>query len=244
MQYAFGSGVLYGKRTDTSNNTPIRFAGLQGVTVDISFSIKELFGQYQFPIALGRGTGKITGKCMWAQFNAQAFNDIFFGAGAVATGAVREIVAEAQTVTANIVTVTNNATFNADSGVVYAANGGVLSYVSANPLAGQYTLNTTTGVYTFNSSQNGVAVLVSYTWNDGSNGKKISITNQLLGNAPTFSAVFTETFQSKQLTLVLNQCMSSKLAMATKLEDFVIPELDFQAFADASNNVGTLSLEE
>jgi hypothetical protein len=244
MQYAFGSGVLYG-RNATTNSTPVRFAGLQGVTLDLAFSVKELYGQYQFPIALGRGTGKITGKANWAQFNAQAFNDLFFGYTNPATGAVRQVVGEAATVTANTVTALHNTgVFVADYGVVLASDMSVFTRVANGPVGQQYSCNESTGVYTFNSSQANAAVLVSYSWNDASNGKKILITNQLLGNAPTFSAVFTETFQSKQLTMVLNACMSSKLTLATKLEDFAIPEFDFQAFADSSQNIGSLSMEE
>ena len=244
-QYSFGTGVLYGKSTSVANATPSRFAGLQGVTIDIAFSVKELFGQYQFPIAIGRGTGKITGKATWAQFNARAFNDLFFGQlSGPSTGALRQAVAEAQTVSANIITATNNATYQSDYGVVYSANGGVLIATANAPLAGQYSVNQTTGVYTFNASQNGVAMLISYSYQDAANGSKISITNQLLGNAPTFAAVFTETFNGQSMTLVLNQCMSSKMAIATKLEDFTIPEFDFEAFADSGNNIGSLSLDQ
>jgi hypothetical protein len=132
----------------------------------------------------------------------------------------------------------------ADYGVVLASDMSVFTRVANTPIGQQYSCNESTGVYTFNASQANAAVLVSYTWTDGSNGKKISITNQLLGAAPQFSAVFTETFQNKTFTMVLNACMSSKLTFASKLEDFMIPEFDFQAFADASQNIGTISLEE
>jgi len=99
-------------------------------------------------------------------------------------------------------------------------------------------------VYGFNSSQNNVPVLVSYTYADSVNGKKISITNQLLGNSPQFLAVFTETFNGKSMTVTLNSCMSSKLSLVTKLEDFTIPAFDFMAFADSANAIGSISIEE
>jgi hypothetical protein len=38
--------------------------------------------------------------------------------------------------------------------------------------------------------------------------------------------------------------MSNKLSMGTKLEDFVTPEFDFNAFADASQVIGTFSFSE
>lgn len=242
-QYQFGSGVLYGRSNVTSPPTPVRFGGLQGVTIDFAFTSKPLYGQYQFPIAVGRGTAKVTGKAQWAQFNAQAYNDLFFGNTSLPTGEIKTAVAEAATITANIVTATHNANFVADQGVVYAATGAIFTRVTSGPLVGQYSCNESTGVYTFNNTDNGVVVAVSYTWNDTANGKNVSITNQLLGNAPTFAAVFTSTYNGQQQTLTLNQCMSNKLTFMSKLEDWNIPEFDFDIFADASNVIGTLSLD-
>lgn len=244
-QYAFGTGVIYGRNT-TPGSTPVRLGALQGVTIDLSFSTKELYGQFQFPLALGRGTGKITGKADYAQFNAQAWNDLFFGAGSVLTGATqREAVAEAQTVTANTVNVTHNgANFIQDSGVVLASDGSIFTRVANTPVGQQYTVNESSGAYTFNATFNAAAVQVSYLWLDTTSGKKIQVTNQLLGNAPTFSSVFTESYQGNQMTIVLNQCMSDKLSIATKLEDFVIPSFGWSCFADASGNIMSISLEQ
>lgn len=244
-QYAFGTGVLYGRSNSITNPTPVRFGGLQDVAIDFSFTTKPLYGQYQFPIAIGRGTAKVTGKAKWAQFNAQAYNDLFFGNSSLPTGEIKTAVAEAATVTANIVTAVHNGAGNfvADMGVVAAVGGQIYTRVANAPVGVQYACNETTGVYTFNSSQNGTAVQISYTWNDTANGKNISITNQLLGNAPTFMAVFTNTYNGQQQTLTLNQCMSSKLSFASKLEDWTIPEFDFDIFADSSNNIGSYSMD-
>lgn len=244
MQYSFGSGVLYGRSLVSNVPTPVRFGALQGVSIDFAFTTKELYGQYQFPIALGRGTGKITGKADFAQFNAQAFNDLFFGLTNPATGSVRTAVAEAATVTANAITATNGANFVADLGVVRASDQAVFTRVANAPVGLQYTANETNGAYAFNSSQNNVPVLISYTYTDAANGKKIAITNQLLGNSPQFMAVFTETFNGKSMTISLNSCMSSKLSLVTKLEDFTIPAFDFMAFADSANAIGSISMEE
>lgn len=247
MQYEFGTGTLYGvSTTGASPATPVRFGALQGVTIDFAFTQKELYGSYQFPLALARGTAKITGKADYAQFNAQIFNDLFFGESAVADGTIRTEVAESQTVTANVATVTHNGAGNfvQDLGVVVSANGAVLTKVANAPTAMQYSCNESTGVYTFNAALNNVAVGISYTWNAPNTGKKITINNQLLGSAPQFKAVFTQSFQSKKMTVVLNTCMSSKLSLVTKLEDFTIPAFDFAAFSDSANQIGSISLEE
>jgi len=242
-QYSFGSGLLFGRNLQNSPATPVRFGALQDVSIDISFSVKELFGQSQFPLAIGRGTGKITGKANFAQFNAQAFNDLFFGLTNPATGSQVTVSSESKSVVSNAATATNNATYLRDLGVTLNSDGSVLTRVTSGPTAAQYTVNESTGVYGFNLA-NATVVLLNYQYTDASNGKLITISNQLLGNAPTFLAVFTETFQAKKFTMVLNSCMSSKLALATKLEDFTIPSFDFQAFADSSGNLGTMSQEE
>lgn len=243
-QYAFGSGVLFGRSNDNSPATPVRFGGLQGCSIDFSYSLKELYGSFQFPIAVGRGTGKVTGKADFAQLNAQVYNDLFFGLSNPATGSAPVAVAEAQTITANAVTVTHNTTYVRDLGVVLASDNSLFTRVTAGPVGQQYICNESTGVYTFNNTQNAANVLVSYEWTDAANGKTITITNQLLGNAPQFLAAFQTTFRSKSLTLVLNACISSKLTFPSKLEDFEIPSFDWQSLADDSGTIGKLYLTE
>ncbi len=113
-------------------------------------------------------------------------------------------------------------------------------------MAGQYSVNTSTGVYTFSSADNvaGVKVLISYTYGITSASQKIAIANQLLGTTPTFKAKFYTTFQGQAISLQLNNCTANKLTFDTKLEDFIIPEFDFSCFADASGNVMTWSFAE
>jgi hypothetical protein len=243
-QYAFGAGQLFGRSNDNSPATPVPFGALQGVSIDIAFSTKELYGRKQFPIALARGTGKITGKADYAQFDAAVFNELFFGnTSAAATGSVRTVTAEAVTITANAATAVNGGNFVSDLGVTRASDGSVYGRVVSGPVGLQYSCNETTGVYAFNSSQNNVPVLLAYTWNSSATGKKMTINNGNLGASPTFLCVFQESFNGQEMTLVLNKCMSSKLSLATKLEDFVQPNFDFMAYADGAGNVGTLSLE-
>jgi hypothetical protein len=245
-QFIFGSGNLFGTRTDQSNSTPVEFAAMQEVAIDFSFSTKELYGQKQFPLAIGRGEGKITGKAKFAQIRARAYNDLFFGS-TMATGETLTAYHEAGTVpaaTTYTVTVANAATFKNDLGVMYAATGLPMSLVSTAPAIGQYSVDTATGVYTFAAADASAAVLISYTYSSATGGQIITINNQLLGTTPTFRSVFYETFNGQQLTMTLNQCTSSKFALQTKLSDFTVPEMDFSAFADAAGIVGTLSIAE
>jgi hypothetical protein len=45
----------------------------------------------------------------------------------------------------------------------------------------------------------------------------------------------------KPLALRLNACTASKFSLPTKVDDWTITDLGFQAFADASGTVGYLS---
>ena len=246
-QYMFGSGVLFGTRTDVANSTPVQFGALQDVSVDFSFDSKELYGQNQFPLAVARGKGKVTGKAKLARILARSFNDLFFGQ-TLSTGQVLTAFQENGVVSATpfTVTVANSATFVEDLGVSYAgpANAGIpLEKVASAPAAGQYSV--AAGVYTFASTDTGVGVLISYRYTPVSTvGQSIAITNQLLGTTPQFSCALYTSYQGKQMNLTLNACIANKLQIATKIEDFTIPELDFAAFADQSGNIGQLSFAE
>lgn len=243
--YSFGSGNLFGVRTDIANATPVKFGALQDVSIEFNFALKELYGQFQFPVAVGRGTAKIQGKAKFAQINGLAFNSLFFGQSQ-STGQLLTAFNEAQSVPASTpfaVTVANAASFGADLGVSYAATGLPLAKVASGPSQGQYAA-AANGVYTFAAADAGAAILVSYTYTLAGSGNTAVIANQLLGAAPSFQAVFTESFQGKQVTLQLNQCVAQKLSLATKLDDFTIPEFDFSAFADAAGNVGKIGLAE
>src|SRR5574341_143518 len=200
--YSFGTGTLFGRKIPASGVvTPVKFGAVQGVNVDISFTTKELYSKNQFPLDIARGVAKVTGKAQFAQLTGLAFNDIFFGNASLGTGSRQTIVDEAQTVTSNAITVTHNAGFIRDLGVNYSANGAYRDRVSATPLVGNYSCNESTGVYTFNASDNAVASKVSYQYTDASNGKTVTIANQLLGNSPTFIMVLSNTYKSKRWTL-------------------------------------------
>ncbi len=253
-QYGFGSGVVFAvpltnaQGSPITSGTPVRFGVLQDVSVDFSFTNKELHGQNQFPVAIGRGQGKITGKAKFGQFNGALVNSLFFGqtlAAGQSTIADKEVL----TIASDTGTVTNSTTFEDDLGAVYASSGLPLTRVASTPITGQYSV-TPAGVYTFATADSGAVtgnILVSYryqTTSTGTTATSIALTNQLMGYAPTFRAELYVPYASKQLVITLNQCIGSKLNFATKLDDFLIPEFDFEAFSDASNNIGSLNFAE
>lgn len=242
--FSFGSGVLLGTRTDVANATPVNFGLVQEVQLDLQFTAKELYGQYQFPVAIARGQAKASGKAKMAQVSGLAFNNLFFGAS-LAAGQLATAYGEAQSVPASTpftISVANAAAWQDDYGVVFAATGLPLSKVASAPATGQYSV--AAGVYTFNTADAGKAVLISYTYTVASSGQQLTLSNPLLGTTPTFQAQLYTSFQGKPVNVKLFNCVSSKLAFATKLEDFVIPELDFDIFANAAGNVLQWSFAE
>ena len=243
--YSFGAGILFGTNV-AANSTPTNFGTLQEVSLDFSFSVKELHGSYQFAVCVARGLGKIAMKAKAATIRGDVFNNIFFGQ-TLAVGSQLVAYNEAGVVIASPLTITvvNSATWLADQGVMDAATGLPLTKVApGTPTTGQYCV--TAGVYTFAVADVGKNVLISYTYTASASGKKIVINNQLLGVTPFFAAAFTsiDPRTQKATTFTLNRCTASKFTFATKLEDFVIPEVDITVCADDAGVIGTVSTGE
>jgi hypothetical protein len=248
MQLNFGSGALWGERTDLAGSGigPRQFGVLQDIQIDFDWTEKELYGQLQFPVAIARGQGKISGKAKFAQILGLLYSDIFFGVTA-ATGqfAVSELEAAiVPAVTPYSVPVANASTYNDDLGVAYAANGERFNRVTTPSAAGQYSVNFASGVYTFAAADANAALLISYTYNITTIGNKLTLANQLMGTTPIFKATFYTTYSGEGMALRLNACTATKLSMPTKIDDWTISELDFTAFADASGTIGYLSTIE
>lgn len=252
--YNFGAGILWGIPTSdafgnaiaTNVATPVQFGVLQEVGIDIGFDTKMLYGQNQFPVALGRGKGKIGGKAKFAQLNGQLVNSLLFGQTMTSgitsdvydtTGAV--IPTTPFTITP---TVPNSGTWSVALGV-RNSNGVPMVRVASAPTTGQYSV--AAGVYTFAAADVGQTVFIDYQYTATSTtAKKSTIQNLPMGYAPTFRVDLLEPFQGKTLTLTLNNCVANKLSFSTKLDDFQVPEFDFDCFADSAGNVMTWALSE
>jgi hypothetical protein len=235
----FGAGVLIGF---TSTGTPVQFGALQEVSIGFEGSVKELFGQYQFPMAIGRGTSKVTGNAKFADFNANALGSLYFNETPV-TGQTLMELNEAHYASTTTVTYADH--FVNDYGVLNATTGlPFVKFASASGVpSGYYYPSTTTGEYTFNASDSAIPVKISYT-RTTTGGQTITINNQLLGVAPTFQVHLHRSLNSKVYGVTLYKCTSSKLTVPTKLEDFGIAEFDFGAFVNDSGVLGIMSFPE
>lgn len=243
-QIVFHSGALFAKGTGANPGT-IQVATLQETSFDFKATNKELMGENQFAEAIGRGNTKITGKAKSGRFNGALLNEIFFKQPDAQILAQAKLLAldEAGTVATTSITVANAANFVEDLGVQFAATGMPLTRVASAPAAGQYSVNETTGVYTFNATDNGTAMKLSYLYKTTAAGAKtLKVQNQLAGEAPTFRGIFVSKFQGQTMTLVLNALVSESLAFGFKSEDFSMPDFSFAAQADSLGGVGEFSM--
>lgn len=241
-QYMFGTGQLFAVPDGGGN--PLRMGALQDVSVEFSADIKTLHGQSQFPLAVARGKSKVEGKIGTANIDVQAYNEIYFGQPqGVTAGTTRQAINEAASIPASpgpyTVTVANSANFYLDLGVMDVTTGAPYKQVSSAPAAGQYTV--AAGVYTFNASDAEKGILINYLYQDTTAGGTLELTNQLMGLAPYFQLVASQFFDSKVFTLVLYKVTAEKLSLPFKQDDFLIPEMGFQAQANDAGSIGFIS---
>lgn len=253
--FSFGVGTMHTTpKTDAygaviANPTPVECGVLQDNSVDISFDLKELFGRQQFAVDSARGKGKITGKAKVARYSGHLINSMVLGQS-MSTGVVQT---QARSVTPTLVpsapstvliTPPNSGEYLNSLGVTdaYAVP---LTRVASNPTTGQYSVDETTGTYTFATADVGKPVFINYRYSATVAGAKTStVMNLDMGEVPTFELDLHTVYKGKILSLHLYSCTSSKFSFAGKQDDYNIPEFEFSARADDLGRVFTWSISE
>lgn len=258
----FGPGILICTRTDITNGTPINVGYAQEFSIDFAGTTKQLFGQQQLPLVAARSTIKATGKIKSAVLSGQAMNTLFWGQTvSTASGLLVFNVGSTFTLsttstatsTGTGLQVGSSLTFDADLGVIFVNTGLPGRRVSTGSEAassGTYSIGSTSpGLYYFSQPDTinltaGTTnpIKVTYTNTTTTGGlQSLLITNQLIGYSPTFQLdYYTNLNQptAKPFIVRCYQAISSKVTLAFKLEDFMMPEFDFDLFA---NNSGQLA---
>ena len=246
--YSFGSGSVI----CLAGGVATTIGTLQEIQIDISSTNVTLMGQNQFAVAVARGEGKVTGTAKSGQIDLQLFSSLYLGQAIDATGYTKQVAAEAHTIPASsayTVTVTNSASISTtfiDLGVFYASGAGELKAVAAGSEAvGKYSVNASTGVYTFAAADEGLGVLISYSY-FAATGSRVLMTNQLMGFNPVFQLFLSNGYANVQgityTTLKLYSCVSNKMSLPFKNKDFVVNDFAFDCFADQSGNILELGI--
>lgn len=241
-QYTFGTGQLF--TTPVGGGAPLRFGALQDVSVDFSSDTKMLHGQYQYALDTARGKTKIEWKAASGNIDVASYNTFYFGGTVTTGGELIQVFNETGTVPASVaytITVANGATFFQDLGVYNAATGLPYQQVASAPATGQYSVNSTTGVYTFNLAQASTPVLLNYLYTSAATGGNLTISNNLMGDVPSFQLILSQKYKAKSITMILYANISDKLSLPFKQDDYLVGEISGSAYADAANRIGRLS---
>lgn len=241
---AFGPGILIVTRTDIANAPAVNVGFAQEFSIDTTATNKELYGQNKFPLVVAQGTIKASGKFKAAVLSGIAWNNTMFGSS-FASGGISWDIDEPQAVpgTPYTITVTDATTFDFDLGVRYAST--LLPFQRVAPgaeAAGKYSvtiIGANKGKYVFAAADTLLNVLITYSKTSAA-GQTLQVINTQIGNTPTFQLdYYTNLNQptSKPFIVRAFAAVGTKLSLASKLEDYIMPEIDFSLFADASGRV-------
>jgi hypothetical protein len=253
---AFGPGILIATRTDLTTPVAINVGFVQEFSLDLAGNTKELYGQNQYPLVAARSTIKATGKFKNAEISGLAWNNAFFGQptpspnGFTSGGLTWNIDSTYSigSTTALTTTVLNSSLFDADLGVFYSTKNLPMQRVAAGAeAAGKYSVSAV-GVYTFNASDTLLQIKITYTTtNSAATAQSLIITNQPIGFTPTFQLDYYTSLNqpaAKPFAIRVYSCIASKLGLAFKLEDFMMPEFEFSFFANSSNQIMDMILPD
>lgn len=248
----FGSGKLIAvpqklaDGTAIANPTPVVLGTMQDVSLDLSVEMKTLYGSKRYPIAVGQGKGKTEIKAKYAEINGGILGDLFFGKAAT-TGIKAVKFDEANTIPATpgpytlTISPPSSGTFVADMGVV-DSTGTQYTRVASAPSTGQYSVNTGTGVYTFAAADQGKAIKISYEYSASSGGQIWTMTNETMGYTPSFTLILQNSYDGKTMVCKLNRCVSGKLSVPLKSDDFAVYDFEAEAFTDSADELGYICL--
>lgn len=249
----FGSGKLIAVPTNLadgtaiSDPTPVILGTMQDVSLDLSTEIKTLYGSKRYPIAVGQGKGKTEIKAKYAEIDGGILGSLFFGKASTA-GIKAAVFDSAATIPATpgpytlTIDPPASGTFVADLGVVNTVTGVQLTRVASAPATGEYSVVVATGVYTFAAADEGDSIAISYEYSASSGGKVWTMTNETMGYTPSFTLLLQNGYDGKNMVCKLNRCVSGKLSLPLKNDDFAIYDFDAEAFADAAGNLGYICL--
>jgi hypothetical protein len=256
MQFVFGPGNMVATPLSDAfgnviaNPTPRQLGAFQEATFDTSAENKSLYGPNQMPIAVARGKGKVGLKVKAAQVSVDKWNALYIGqpanqsSGVLAAyiDAVGTTIPASSPYTLTPVTVYSaylqggSPAYDYDLGV-QDGNGNSYDRVASGPTTGQYSLSG--GVYTFAAADEGKTVFISFAYTAtnaaGAKNAYVNVSNLPMGAAPTLQIDLYAQYGGNGLFVTLFQAICSKMSFATKLDDFAIPDLEFDGFANSAN---------
>ena len=210
-------------------------------------------------------SGQAMNSLMWGQSLSTGAGQIAWNVGTtftLSTGAIATPGSGASTVTSTggglLLGVGSTAIFDADLGVTFVNSGlpGRRVSTGLETSSGLYSIGSSAGVnlnyYYFSQpdtttltagTTNPIKITYSYSTAAAGTGTSSIILNQPIGFSPTFQLDYYTNLNQPAAKPFVVRCyagIGAKIAMAFKLEDFMMPEYDFDLYADNSGRLWNL----
>lgn len=158
-----------------TNPTPIHVALVSGSTFDLKEEYADLRGEGPDILDRFRTARTLSGKLTISEFSVGLLGA---ATGGVTVSAGTKLGASHSAViptTPFQITVTNGATFADDMGVINLTDGKQMTRGATASATNVYSVNTTTGVYTFNTADAGDSVLIMYRYTAASQDQTAAV---------------------------------------------------------------------
>src|SRR5579859_3294964 len=245
----FGSGIVIATPQSSSGNpapnpTPLTVGVIQNVKVAFGAEIKSLYGQNQWPVDTAIGKRSIKGSFEFAQLSNILLSQLFLG-DSVAPGIVEvsgngngEDHAIPGTPYQVVITPPSSGTFLNDRGVAFSLTGVPLTKVASGPTTGQYSVNESTGTYTFAAADTLLHVIITYTYSLTA-GTTLTSGNHPMGFGPVLGLNIVFPYEAgggnNAIGFYFPNVRLGKIDLATKIDDYNMLTTDFEAFAGSAN---------
>lgn len=241
----FGAGTVLASPQTTSGNpaanpTPLGLGVLQNVKMTLGAEIKSLYGNSQWAVDSAIGKRSIKGSFEFAQISNILMSQLFFAdsteAGTQVTVPFPGELHQVPATSTYTVTVSNALEPITDFGVTYQASGLPFENVGSASLtaAGQYKVNLTTGVYTFYSADASAEVLINYSYPESGQGDTLVVESHSMGWGPVVGLNLVFPYEGGGIGFWVPNSRLGKIDIATKLDDYAMYTVDFEAFAGAA----------
>jgi hypothetical protein len=220
-----------------ANPTPVPFAILNDVSVDIKRDLKKLRGQNKYVVAVGEAGVDVTGKVGSGSFFGSAM--ALITGGTVSAGSDVPTIGETATIptTPFIVTVVNGATMKRSYGVLDLTTGKMMTRGATATGTGVYAVNEATGAYTFAAADAGHKVSFVYTNTAAGAGVTVAVTNSVMNIATgVMLAAYGPKIGTTALGFVGYNVHFEGLGLALKIGDFATQNSDFFCAQSATSD--------
>jgi hypothetical protein len=254
FQFGISAGYLIpfaGAGSPPSPAFPQRLLTIESAEVNITRKIEKLMGQNIMPDDAAPSDEEIKIKLSVGRIGMDLWNTML--GETVTAGYKRENRDEggpggtAIPTTPYQITVVNAATFYKDLGVLNAATLQPMAAVTGTPAAGQYAVNSSTGVYTFSAADeaSGVKVLISYLDTPASGGRTLTRINHPQGYGPINNLVIAGSYTSAGAVspfgvLNLRAVRLSGPGAPFKRNGYLLTPIEGEGFPDASGSAWDL----